>query len=90
MPRWTVQEMPDQTGRTIIVTGANSGLGFETTLAFAQKGAHIVMACRNLSKAEPAHEDVLRRVPDASVEVCLLYTSTSPRDGLLSRMPSSA
>jgi NAD(P)-dependent dehydrogenase (short-subunit alcohol dehydrogenase family) len=61
--------MPDQTGRTVIITGANSGLGFETTLAFARKGARVVMACRSMSKAEPAHADILRQVPRAWVEV---------------------
>lgn len=50
MPKWTIEEMPDQNGRIAIVTGANSGLGYETTLALARKGAQVITACRNLEK----------------------------------------
>jgi NAD(P)-dependent dehydrogenase (short-subunit alcohol dehydrogenase family) len=45
--------MPDQSGRTIIVTGANSGLGFQTALELARHGAHVVMTVRDESKVEP-------------------------------------
>lgn len=51
---WTKDTIPDLQGKTAIVTGANSGLGFEDTKALAAKGAHVVMACRNLEKAEAA------------------------------------
>lgn len=54
MTRWTTDDIPDQTGRTVVVTGANSGLGLEVTRALAAKGAHVVMACRNLAKAREA------------------------------------
>jgi len=50
--------MPDQTGRTILVTGANSGLGVRSAEALAAKGAHVVMACRNEAKAEAARRSV--------------------------------
>ena len=69
MPQWTANDMPDQRRRTVIVTGANNGLGFETTIAFAEKGAQLIMACRSMGKAEPAHAEIMRRVPGASVEV---------------------
>ena len=52
MSKWTANDIPDQTGRIIIVTGANSGIGFETTKALAAKGATLVMACRNLDKSQ--------------------------------------
>lgn len=69
MAKWTADQIPDQTGRTIIVTGANSGLGFETTLALARKGAHVLMACRSADKAEAARAEIVRQVPHASLEV---------------------
>ncbi|RFU84863.1 SDR family NAD(P)-dependent oxidoreductase [Streptomyces triticagri] len=51
MAPWTAADAPDQTGRTVIVTGANSGLGAELTRALARSGATVVMACRDLDKA---------------------------------------
>jgi NAD(P)-dependent dehydrogenase (short-subunit alcohol dehydrogenase family) len=45
---WTTEDMPDQSEKTIVVTGANSGLGLEATRAFVESGAHVVMACRNM------------------------------------------
>ena len=49
-----IDQLPSQEGRTIIVTGANTGLGYETTITLAKKGAKVIMACRNLSKAKTA------------------------------------
>ena len=54
MSKWTTADIPDQTGRTAVITGANTGLGFETAAALAAKGAHVVLAVRNLDKGQNA------------------------------------
>ncbi len=72
MTQWTENNIPDQTGRIAIITGANSGLGYETTLALAKKNATIIMACRNLSKGKTALNGVLAQVPHATVTLMQL------------------
>lgn len=67
--KWTQNDMPDMTGKVVIITGANSGLGLESTKDIAAKGATVVMACRSLRKAEEAKAEVLRQVPQARLEV---------------------
>ena len=52
MGKWTTADIPDQTGRTAVITGANTGLGYETASALAAKGAHVVLAVRNLEKGK--------------------------------------
>jgi len=61
--------MPDQSGRTVVVTGANSGLGYEATRAFAERGAHVIMACRSLDRARTARDEIRAAVPGASLTV---------------------
>jgi NAD(P)-dependent dehydrogenase (short-subunit alcohol dehydrogenase family) len=70
--RWTLADMPEQHGRVVLVTGANDGLGFHVTAAFAGKGAHVIMACRNADKAVRAARALRSRQADASLEPVLL------------------
>jgi NAD(P)-dependent dehydrogenase (short-subunit alcohol dehydrogenase family) len=66
---WTTADIPDLSGRTAVVTGANGGLGLETSRALAASGAHVVMAARNPEKAAAAAADIRDGVPEASLEL---------------------
>jgi NAD(P)-dependent dehydrogenase (short-subunit alcohol dehydrogenase family) len=66
---WTAADLPDLTGKVVLVTGANSGLGLSITTALAGKGARVLMACRNPQKAADACAEVQRVHPGATVEV---------------------
>ncbi len=72
MAKWIAADMLDQSGRVIIVTGANSGLGKESARALAAKGAHVIMAARNQKSNEEARADILRTVPNAQLELARL------------------
>jgi NAD(P)-dependent dehydrogenase (short-subunit alcohol dehydrogenase family) len=72
---WNAKRLGDQTGRVAIVTGSNSGIGFETALVLAAKGADVVLACRNLTKAIPKAEEIRSAHPGAKVEVMELDLS---------------
>jgi len=67
MARWTANAIPDQTGRRVIVTGANTGIGFEAARVLACKGAHVTLACRSLEKGQAAVTRILSEAPDAKV-----------------------
>lgn len=66
---WTLEQIPDQSGRVYVVTGANSGIGFEAAVALAQKKAHVVLACRSPQRAEEALASLRSRAPGASAEL---------------------
>ncbi|TFD63215.1 SDR family NAD(P)-dependent oxidoreductase [Cryobacterium suzukii] len=66
---WDPRSLPDQSGKTFVVTGANAGLGYFTSEQLAGTGAHVVLACRNLAKADAAAAAIRTRVPGASVSV---------------------
>src|ERR1700722_13739493 len=61
--------VPEQAGRLIVVTGANSGTGQEATRRLAEAGAHGVMAVRTIAKGERARDEILAEHPDAHLEV---------------------
>ena len=69
---WTAADIPDQSGRVAVVTGANGGLGLESARALAGAGAHVVMAARNQDKAAAAVADIRSALADASLEVVAL------------------
>jgi NAD(P)-dependent dehydrogenase (short-subunit alcohol dehydrogenase family) len=67
MDKWTAADIPDQSGRVAVITGANTGLGYETALALATHGAHVVLAVRNLDKGKDAVARISAQSPDADV-----------------------
>lgn len=73
--KWTGEAMVDLSGQTIVITGANSGIGFETAFALAGKGAEIILAVRNASKGEKAVDRIIWVHPKANVRVMQLDLS---------------
>jgi len=69
---WDAADIPDQHGRTAVVTGANGGLGLETARQLAAKGAQVVMAVRNQKKAAAAVGEIRSSAPDAALELVAL------------------
>ena len=67
--KWSGADIPDQTDRVALVTGANSGLGFHTALTLAVKGARVLLACRSVPRAEQAKAEILQSLPQAQLEV---------------------
>ncbi|GAB1404947.1 oxidoreductase [Lentimicrobium sp.] len=72
---FNIQDIPLQSGRIAIVTGANDGLGFQTALAMSKKGIKVVMACRNLEKGDKARREIIRQQPEAKPELMHLDLS---------------
>jgi NAD(P)-dependent dehydrogenase (short-subunit alcohol dehydrogenase family) len=69
MSRWTAQNIPDQSGRVAVVTGANSGLGFHTALELARRGAKVVVASRSDVRGKEAVARILAEVPTADLDL---------------------
>jgi NAD(P)-dependent dehydrogenase (short-subunit alcohol dehydrogenase family) len=75
MSNWTIDNIPDQTGRVALVTGANSGLGYETSLGLARRGAEVIMAVRNKAKGEVAALAIRQVCPEARLSLVELDLS---------------
>lgn len=73
---FTEKDVPDQTGKTIAITGANTGLGYEAARVLAGKNARVIIACRSPQKAQDARERILREHPAAEVELLELDLSS--------------
>jgi NAD(P)-dependent dehydrogenase (short-subunit alcohol dehydrogenase family) len=69
MARWTAADIPDQSGRVAVVTGANSGLGYHTALELARRGARVVVASRSDVRGKEAVARILAEVPDADLDL---------------------
>ncbi len=70
--KWTTENIPDLTGKVIIITGANSGIGYEAAKEFARKGAQIILASRNLDKAQSALSQIQSDLPETKAEILKL------------------
>jgi len=66
---WTAQRMGDLDGKTVVVTGANSGLGYEAAREFALHGANVVLACRSVERGVEAGERIRKKAPETSLTV---------------------
>lgn len=71
-PHWDSAAVPDQTGRVAVITGSNTGIGFEAARVLADHGAQVVLAVRNLAKGEAAAAQIRAQHPDAQVAITQL------------------
>ena len=69
---WTIDEIPDQSGKLALVSGANSGIGLKAATALAAAGAEVLLGCRNPEKAKTALASIQREHPDAEVSILSL------------------
>ena len=73
--RWTQMDIPDQKGRLVVVTGGNSGIGYEAGLALAGRNARVILAVRSVEKGEQAAQTIRQHYPAAEVKVMALNLS---------------
>lgn len=69
---WTVSDIGAQTGKRVLITGANSGIGYQAALVLARKGAQVVLGCRDAQRAERAASAIRAETPAADVEIALV------------------
>ena len=67
--KYIEKNIKDVTNKNIVITGANSGIGFESMMVLAKKGANVIMACRSLKRAQNAKEKVLKEYPNALIDI---------------------
>ena len=69
MTNWTKDSIPNISEKVFIVTGANSGIGYESSFALAEKGATVIMACRNLERGQRSMDAIKKEIPSAKLEL---------------------
>jgi NAD(P)-dependent dehydrogenase (short-subunit alcohol dehydrogenase family) len=74
--KWTIEQVPSERGKVAIVTGANSGIGYQTTLGLVEKDVEVIMACRNRQKGEEAKAQILHLHPQANIKLLMLDLSS--------------
>ena len=67
--KWTAEQIPSQAGKTVLITGANSGIGFQAALELARHGAYVLLGCRNAAKGQEALDRLRSEAPGAGAEV---------------------
>ena len=82
MTDWTAADIPDQSGRTAVITGANTGIGFETAKALAAKGAHVVIAVRNIDKGKQAAAQLTGEVSVQELDLTSLDSISAAADAI--------
>ena len=75
MNKWSIDRAPSQVGKVAIVTGANSGIGYETVRGLVRKDMEVILACRNMQKAEEAVARLRQMHPDARLRPMMLDLS---------------
>lgn len=74
--KWTAADVPDQSGRVAVITGANTGIGYETAAVLADRGARVVLAVRDLDKGHAAAARIVKASPNSDLEVLQLDLSS--------------
>jgi NAD(P)-dependent dehydrogenase (short-subunit alcohol dehydrogenase family) len=73
---WSKEIISDQSGKTVIITGANTGIGFETAKSLYEKGAHVILACRDIIKAKSAIDKIAKQSDTGKIEAAVLDLSS--------------